>query len=75
MDSIWFEEGMCDYLARKYILSETEFMEIVNAEAQMIVLFKDKYGHHSLDEFGGESYQGSLTSIMFNYWRSFQAVK
>ncbi|MFQ3544597.1 hypothetical protein Q7A53_10940 [Halobacillus rhizosphaerae] len=75
VDSIWFEEGMCDYLARKYILSETEFMEIVNAEAQMIVLFKDKYGHHSLDEFGGESYQGSLTSIMYNYWRSFQAVK
>jgi hypothetical protein len=74
-DSIWFEEGMCDYLSRKFILNEDEFNKITNVELEMVKMFKDKYGNHSLDEFGKASYQGSLTSIMFDYWRSFLAVK
>ncbi len=74
-DSIWFEEGMCDYLSRKYILSDTEFNEITNVELKMVEMFKGKYGNHSLDDFGNASYQGNLTSIMFDYWRSFLAVK
>lgn len=74
-DGIWFEEGMCDYLARKFILSQDEFHEITNVELEMYEMFKSKYGNHSLDEFGNSSYQGSLTSIMFDYWRSFLAVK
>ncbi|WP_102027775.1 hypothetical protein [Salirhabdus sp. Marseille-P4669] len=74
-DSIWFEEGMCDYLSRKFILSEREFNEIANVEIELVDLFKDKYGSHSLDDFGNASYQGSLTSIMFDYWRSFLTVK
>lgn len=74
-DSIWFEEGMCQYLPRKMILDEMEFNEITNIELEMVEMFKDKYGNHSLDDFGNASYQGSLTSIMFDYWRSFLAVK
>ncbi len=74
-DGIWFEEGMCDYLSRKFLLSEEEFNEITNVEAEMMEMFKDRYGDHSLDEFGDASYQGSLTSIMFDYWRSFLTVK
>lgn len=73
--SIWFEEGMCEYLPRKIILDDEEFNEISKVELEMIEIFKDKYGNHSLDEFGKASYQGSLTSIMFDYWRSFLAVK
>lgn len=72
---IWFEEGMCEYLPRKMILDEVEFNEIANVESTMVEMFKDKYGNHSLDEFGVSSYQGSLTSIMFDYWRSFLAIK
>ncbi|WP_427138846.1 hypothetical protein [Psychrobacillus psychrodurans] len=74
-DSIWFEEGMCEYLPRKILLSEVEFNEITKVESEMVEIFKEKYGNHSLDEFGKASYQGSLTSIMFDYWRSFLAVK
>lgn len=74
-DSIWFEEGMCDYLARKTLLTEKEFDEISSVEAQLVEIFYDKYGNRSLDEFGSESYQGSLTSIMYDYWRSFLTVK
>ncbi|SDD62331.1 hypothetical protein SAMN05421663_11547 [Terribacillus halophilus] len=69
-DGIWFEEGMCDYLSRKYLLAEQEFMDISNIEYKLINIFKDKYGNHSLEDFGSSSYEGSLTSIMYDYWRS-----
>jgi len=52
-----------------------EFNKITVVEMEMVEMFKGKYGHHSLDEFGNANYQGSLTSIMFDYWRSFLAVK
>ena len=72
---IWFEEGMCEYLSRKFLLSDSEYEDITNIELELVNIFKDKYGNHSLDDFGSGSYQGSLTSIMFDYWRSFIAVK
>lgn len=74
-NSIWFEEGMCDYLARKTLLNEKDFDEISSVESQLVKIFYNEYGNHSLDEFGNESYQGSLTSIMYDYWRSFLTVK
>ncbi|MDI2588508.1 hypothetical protein OR571_15650 [Psychrobacillus sp. NEAU-3TGS] len=74
-DSIWFEEGMCFYLPRKILLSEKEFNEITNAEAELFEAFKNKYGNHSLDNFGSSSYLGSLSSIMFDYWRSYLSIK
>lgn len=74
-DSIWFEEGMCDYLSRKITLDEAEFREITNTEIELVEMFKSKYGDHDLDEFGSSTYEGSLTSIMFDYWRSYLAVK
>ena len=74
-DSIWFEEGMCDYLSRKITLDESEFKAITNVELALVETFKGRYGKYSLDEFGSHTYKGSLTSIMFNYWRSYLAVK
>jgi hypothetical protein len=74
-NSIWFEEGMCFYLPRKILLSEEEFNEITFAEMKLVETFKEKYGKHSIDDFGVMSYQGNLSSIMFDYWRSYLAVK
>lgn len=74
-NGIWFEEGMCFYLPRKLLLSEQEFNEITNVEFQLFEAFKDKYGKHSLEDFGSGSYQDSLSSIMFDYWRSYLSVK
>lgn len=74
-DSIWFEEGMCEYLPRKLILNEVAFNKIANVESELVKMFKNTYGHHSIDAFGEASYHGNLTSIMFDYWRSFLAVK
>ncbi|WP_230199542.1 hypothetical protein [Bacillus testis] len=74
-DGIWFEEGMCFYLPRKILLNEKEFNEITYVETELFETFKDEYGNHSLDDFGTSSYQGSLSGIMFDYWRSYLAVK
>ncbi|WP_404452045.1 hypothetical protein LG329_17090 [Virgibacillus necropolis] len=74
-DSIWFEEGMCDYLSRKMTLDESEFKEITEVELELVEMFKGEYGKHSLDEFGSGSYQGNLTSIMIDYWRSYLSIK
>lgn len=72
---IWFEEGMCFYLPRKIVLTEREFEEVSRIEWKLVQAFKDKYGSNSLEDFGSCSYQGSLASIMFDYWRSYFAVK
>ncbi|MFC4410784.1 hypothetical protein ACFOZY_10195 [Chungangia koreensis] len=74
-NSIWFEEGMCFYLPRKLLLNESEFDEITQVETALVQEFYDQYGNHSLDDFGSESYFGSLSSIMFDYWRSYLKVK
>ncbi len=74
-DSIWFEEGMCEYMGRKFTLNEIEFTAISEVEAALVEMFKEKYGNHTLDAFGSSSYEGNLTSIMFDYWRSFLTIK
>lgn len=74
-EEIWFEEGMCFYLPRKLPLTEDEFDEISAVEKNLVKEFKDTYGNHSLSAFGKSSYTGNLTSIMYDYWRSYLAVK
>ncbi len=74
-DSIWFEEGMCFFLPRKILLNEKEFNDITNAETKLVEAFNDQYGKQSIDNFGSSTYKGNLSSIMFDYWRSYLAVK
>lgn len=74
-DSIWFEEGMCEYLPRKLLLTDREFNEISTIEKELVDVFTREYGNRSLEEFGSNSYTASLSSIMFDYWRSFLSVK
>lgn len=74
-DSIWFEEGMCEYLPRKLLLNKAEFDEIAAVEKELVEVFSEQYGSRSIDEFGSNSYMGSISSIMYDYWRSFLAVK
>jgi len=73
-DSIWFEEGMCFYLPRRF-LGEDYFNELTKVEGTLVKTFQEQYGGHSLDDFGAGTYAGSISSIMFDYWRSFLKVK
>lgn len=74
-DGIWFEEGMCEYLPRKLLLTEEEFEAISAIEKELVSVFTEAYKDRSLDAFGSNSYTASLSSIMFDYWRSFLSIK
>lgn len=75
-ESIWFEEGMCEYMSQKFTLSPEKFKETRTIEKKMMQLFKEQYGQHSLDHFGSGSYEaGNLPAIMLNYWRSSSAIQ
>ena len=71
---IWFEEGMCEYISRKYFLTDTQFAEEARVNALLVEQFRGKYGTHSLEDFGAATYAGDYASIFFEYWRSFLAV-
>lgn len=71
---IWFEEGMAEYISRRYFLTEEEYEHEVRINCQLVQLLKTRYGNHSLEEFGKETYLGDYASIFFEYWRSFLAV-
>lgn len=72
---IWFEEGMCFYLPRKLLKSPKEFEKITAVEGQLTKVLFPRYGQSSLRNFGEDTYDGTMASIMFEYWRSFLAVK
>lgn len=72
---IWFEEGMCDYLSRKYLLSNEDFERISQIEWEYIMHYKDIFKPSSIEEFGAESYSNSMEKIMYDYHRSFHTVK
>lgn len=74
-NGIWFEEGMVEYISRKYFLTEEEFELETYFNQQLVDLLNDKYGNHSLEMFGASTYQNDYASIFFEYWRSFLTVK
>lgn len=73
--SIWFEEGMCEYISRKYFLTDNEFEEAAWINALLVELYQQRYGNHALEAFGAATYEEDYASIFFAYWRSFLAVQ
>ncbi|WP_440894824.1 hypothetical protein ACS127_09610 [Amphibacillus sp. Q70] len=72
---IWFEEGMAFYIPRKNLLSTAEMEEITKIERTIAKQLNEKYGNHSVFDFGEETYEGSIDSIMFDYFRSYLIIK
>lgn len=72
--SVWFEEGMCEYISRKFFLTEQEFHEEAHINTLLVEQFRETYGTHTLDSFGAATYLGDYASIFYEYWRSFLAV-
>jgi len=71
---IWFEEGMAEYISRKYFFTDEEFRVEKACNQSLVELFQKKYGWHSLNDFGTSTYQGNYASIFYEYWRSFLTV-
>ncbi len=73
--SSWFEEGMCEYLSRKYFLTESEFEREVWANSILLEHFETAHGPVSLESFGSTTYQQDIAGIFCCYWKSFLAVQ
>ena len=71
---IWFEEGMVEYISRKYFFTNEEFRVEKACNQSLVKLFQKKHGWHSLNDFGTSTYQGNYASIFYEYWRSFLTV-
>ena len=56
---IWFEEGMVEYISRKYFFTDEEFRVEKACNQSLVELFQKKYGWHSLNDFGTSTYQGN----------------
>ncbi|WP_342567934.1 hypothetical protein MKY09_06830 [Psychrobacillus sp. FSL K6-4046] len=74
-ESIWFEEGMCDYIARKNLMTPESFETITKVESAVVAYFNEQFGSRSIDQFGTDSYSNDITSIMFDYCRSFLTIQ
>ncbi len=72
---IWFEEGMVEYIGRRYFLTEEAFAAESRINRLLVQLLESRYGNHSLEDFGAATYEGDYASIFFAYWRSFLAVE
>lgn len=73
--NIWFEEGMVEYISRKYFLTAAEFEELATVNRLLVNLLEPRYGNHPLEDFGAETYAGDYGSFFYEYWRSFLAVQ
>lgn len=74
-NGIWFEEGMCEYLSRMYLLSDEEFRYISQVEWDYIMYYKNIFNDNSIEDFGMESYSNGMRKIMYDYYISFHTVK
>ena len=72
--SVWFEEGMAEYISRRYFLTPEEFDEEAEINRLLLGIYGKKHGDILLEGFGAETYSGDFASIFASYWRSFIAV-
>lgn len=72
--STWFEEGMVEYISRKWFLTEAEYGAEVRANRLLVELLADRYGAHPLEDFGTHLKSGDYAGLFFDYWRAFLAV-
>lgn len=70
----WFEEGMAEYIGRRYFLTDAEFDAQAEADRLLVGLLEPRYGKHPLERFGAETYTRDFAGIFFDYRRAFLAV-
>ena len=72
--SAWFEEGMVEYISRKWFLPDAEFDAEARVNRQLAELLAGRYGGHPLENFGSHLETGDHAGLFFDYWRAFLAV-
>lgn len=73
-EGVWFEEGMAEYISRRYFLTGEEFRTEARINSALVSLYENRRSSHSLQDFGTSTYREDYASIFYEYWRSFLAV-
>ena len=61
-EAMWFEEGMVEYISRKYFLSEAEFAAEEEADGLLVELYEKENGILSLNDFRSLIFKPSIGS-------------
>lgn len=72
--TMWFEEGMCEYISRRYFLTEEQFQTEARINTLLVQQFEQRHGPRKLEDFCADTYTGTYAGIFCAYWRSFLAV-
>ena len=73
---LWFEEGMAEYISRRYFLSPDEYTRAAEIGSTFIALRDNDRIAPSLENFTYGTYaDASIGRIFYWYWRSFFAVE
>lgn len=72
--SRWFEEGMCEYISRRFFLTEAEFERAALVQQRLVTRWEEKHGKQPMESFDASTYRNSYGAIFYEYWRSFLAV-
>ncbi|MEW4353906.1 hypothetical protein AB1I63_03260 [Streptococcus pneumoniae] len=74
-DDLWFEEGMCEYLSYRYILTDEELLEIRTLLQTQVDFFNPIFGGFHVEKFSEETYKdGNLAYLYTFYVHAFLTV-
>lgn len=71
---MWFEEGMAEYISRRYFLTDEEYAAEKETNRILAALYDEKFGRPKLNDFSRSAYGRDIVHIFYAYWRSFLAV-
>lgn len=72
---IWFEEGMCHYLSRRYLMDEAAFKELLKVDKEIYFFYKRTHTLSPLYEFNIDTYEKEEADIIeLFYIRSFLMI-
>lgn len=70
----WFEEGMCEYISRKFFLTEAQFQHERQINKLLVQRYEVIHQKQALENFTRDIYGGAMEDIFYFYWKSFLAV-
>ncbi|MBE5900329.1 MAG: elongation factor Tu [Lachnospiraceae bacterium] len=74
-ETMWFEEGMAEYISRKWYLTQAEYEKEKEINRLLIELFEEQNGEQSLNGFDQSVYEKGMTTVFYYYWKSFLTVE
>ena len=70
----WFEEGIAEYISRKYFLTETEYQEEKAMNKALVDSYEKCHGKTYLSDFTAKTYMADYATVFHYYWKSFLRV-